>query len=87
MRCEVTVLEQEPEKRAIAEISGCHSVQNIEEILTEHTAGEYRFLFHTIPVMIWKEAALKELPAGMTIKMCIRDRCRRGKICKRVKNG
>ena len=67
MRCEVTVLEQEPEKRAIAEISGCHSVQNIEEILTEHTAGEYRFLFHTIPVMIWKEAALKELPAGMTI--------------------
>lgn len=67
MRCEVTVLEQEPEKRAIAEISGCHSVQNIEEILTEHTAGEYRFLFHTIPVMIWKEAALKELPVGMTI--------------------
>ena len=59
MRCEVTVLEQEPEKRAIAEISGCHSVQNIEEILTEHTAGEYRFLFHTIPVMIWKEVALK----------------------------
>ena len=52
MRCEVTVLEQEPEKRAIAEISGCHSVQNIEEILTEHTAGEYRFLFHTIPVKI-----------------------------------
>ena len=67
MRCEVTVLEQEPEKRAIAEISGCRSVQNIEEILTEHTAGKYRFLFNTVPVRMWEEAALKELPAGATI--------------------
>ena len=50
------------DKAGIAEV-----LTVIEEILTEHTAGEYRFLFHTIPVMIWKEAALKELPAGMTI--------------------
>ena len=33
MRCEVTVLEQEPEKRAIAEISGCHSAVSYTHLL------------------------------------------------------
>ena len=53
MQCEVTVLEQEPEKGRLQKSAVAIVFQNIEEILTEHTAGEsIASYFHTILVMM-----------------------------------
>lgn len=63
MGSHVSVLEENEERRARAQVCGFRTIQSSREI----SAGEYSYLFNTVPAQILGKTCLKELKTDIVI--------------------